>query len=79
MTVLATGDKTNGFDSGKAYARDLFVTMFEKDPMNREMGLKYRKLILEPGGGKEGMEMMTEFLGREPNSKARAKELGMVE
>jgi len=52
--------------------------MFEEDPINRQVGLKYRKLILEPGGGKDGMDAMTEFLGRVPNNEARAKELGMA-
>ena len=52
------------------------MTMFEKDPMDREVGLRYRKIMLEPGSSKDGMEMMTEFLGRMPNADARSKELG---
>ena len=31
------------------------------------MGMKYRKTILAPGGSRDSIELITEFLGREPN------------
>jgi metallopeptidase MepB len=52
--------------------------LFEKDPMNREVGLRYRKLMLEPGGSKSGMDVLEDVLGRKPNAEARYKELGLT-
>lgn len=46
---------------------DLF-SEFQKNGLNdRATGERYRKLILEPGGSKPAIEMVREFLGREPD------------
>ena len=31
------------------------------------MGMKYRKIILAPGGSRDSIESLKEFLGREPS------------
>ena len=38
--------------------------------MNKELGMKYRKTILAPGGSRDSMELIIEFLGRQPNENA---------
>ncbi|KXT15340.1 hypothetical protein AC579_10429 [Pseudocercospora musae] len=58
-------------------AKDVFYTAFKKDPFSREVGTKWRKTILEPGGTKDYDKILEEFLGRKPNNKAFLKDLGV--
>jgi Zn-dependent oligopeptidase len=47
---------------------------FEKEGvMNKELGKKYRELILAPGGSADSIEGTVAFLGREPNNDAFMK------
>ena len=41
------------------------------------VGMKYRRLILEPSDSRDALAMVREFLGREPNNKALVKDLGL--
>lgn len=76
--ILELDTYSTGRNRGKAYAQDLFTAMFENNPMSREVGMRYRKTVLEPGGSRNGMDLLEEFLGRKPNSSARYKELGLL-
>ena len=46
--------------------------------MHGEEGRRYRHLVLEKGGSQDEMEMLKEFLGREPSSDAFYRELGLA-
>lgn len=46
--------------------------------MNKDLGMKYRKIILAPGGSRDSMELIQEFLGREPNEKAFLEQNGFI-
>ena len=46
------------------YATDIYYTLFKDDPMNVENGIRYRDIILKPGGSKEIMDNLVELLGR---------------
>jgi len=54
----------------QVYSSDLFAVFQKEGLMNKELGMKYRKEILAPGGTRDSMESLKIFLGREPNDKA---------
>jgi thimet oligopeptidase len=59
------------------FAEDMF-SVFEKNGiLNQEMGLKLRKIVLERGSTIDEMEIVKEFLGREPNDEAFLKSIGL--
>lgn len=66
-----------GYLWSKAYSADMFYSKFKPDPLNKEEGRRYRRIVLEPGGSKDEMEMLEEFLERAPNNEAFAAELGI--
>jgi metallopeptidase MepB len=61
----------------KVWASDLYETGFKADTLNPENGKRYRELVLKPGGSKKPMEILRDFLGREPNAEAFCKDLGL--
>ena len=72
----------SGYESGYygylyslVYATDIYYTLFKDDPMNVENGIRYRDIILKPGGSKEIMDNLVELLGRKPNSEAFFQEI----
>ncbi|KAL1748030.1 hypothetical protein HDZ31DRAFT_30711 [Schizophyllum fasciatum] len=76
------GHITGGYDAGYygymyslVYAADMYATIFKADPLDPARGKKYRDCILRPGGSREEMESLKEFLGRPPNSDAFLREL----
>ncbi|KAM0563059.1 hypothetical protein ACHAPJ_001903 [Fusarium lateritium] len=54
----------------KVYATDLWVSHFKADPMDKTIGLRYRQLVLQPGGSQPELKSLSNFLGREPSDKA---------
>ncbi|KAM5364232.1 hypothetical protein ACJZ2D_011610 [Fusarium nematophilum] len=59
----------------KVYATDLWVSAFKANPMDKAVGLKYRSLVLQPGGSQPELKSLTNFLGREPNDEAYYSEV----
>ena len=74
----------SGYDAGyygylfsQVYSADMFHTIFAKDPMNPAEGQRYRRTVLEKGGSIDALDLLKEFLGREPSNEAFYRELGL--
>jgi len=61
----------------KLYAQDMWSVFENEGVLNPEVGMRYRELILEPSDSKDALEMVKEFLGRDPNERALLKDLGL--
>jgi metallopeptidase MepB len=60
----------------KIYSADMFYTAFRDDPMSREAGWRYRRILLEKGGSQDEMLTLEQFLGRKPSSEPFFRDLG---
>jgi len=59
------------------FAEDMFSVFLANGIMDKATGLKLRKTVLERGSTIDEMEMVKDFLGREPNEKAFLKSIGL--
>jgi thimet oligopeptidase len=59
------------------YAEDMFSVFEQNGIMNQELGLKLKQVVLERGSTVDEMEIVKEFLDREPNEKAFLKSIGL--
>ncbi|MDP6032367.1 MAG: M3 family metallopeptidase, partial [Candidatus Marinimicrobia bacterium] len=66
-----------GYKWSEVYAQDMFSIFEEKGIMNEEQGMRYRKIILEKGGTEAPLNLVREFLGRESNSDAFLRSMGL--
>lgn len=66
-----------GYLWSKVYAQDIFSVFEQHGVLDQATGVRYRKDILQEGAQEDEMAMLRHFLGREPNSKAFLKSLGL--
>ncbi|KAF5237750.1 hypothetical protein FANTH_10625 [Fusarium anthophilum] len=59
-------------------AADLFGSKFAKDPLSPEIGRRYRYQVLEPGSSRPEIDILKDFLGREPSTKSQIMTGGML-
>lgn len=76
------GHLMGGYDAGyygylwsEVYAQDMFTQFPSDDLTSAKVGARYRKNILEQGNMKEALDLLRDFLGREPNTDAFFKKL----
>ncbi len=78
------GHMMAGYDSGyygylwsEVYAQDMFSIFEEDSLLSPVVGAKYRHSILEQGSMKDSIDILKEFLGRDPKPDAFFKKLGI--
>ncbi|KAL3835648.1 hypothetical protein ACJIZ3_010384 [Penstemon smallii] len=54
----------------EVFATDIFSTKFQDDIFNQKAGMHFRNKVLAPGGAKDPLEILSDFLGREPSIQA---------
>ena len=59
------------------YAQDLFSRFEDKGALDEAAGMYYRTKILQRGGSMDEMEMLKDYLGREPKMDAFLRHLGL--
>jgi len=57
----------------------MYSTFEKEGVLNQEVGLRFRKTILEKGGTENPMNLVRAFLRRDPNNEAFLKKQGIVE
>ncbi len=78
------GHLLGGYDAGyygylwaEVFGDDMFSRFESEGATSREVGMAYRKAVLEPNGSKPAWGMLEDFLGRAPSNKAFLKKLGI--
>lgn len=73
-----------GYDAGyygymwaKVFGDDMFSRFESEGVLDPKVGADYRNLVLTPGGSKDPMELLRDFLGREPDQQAFLRYLGI--
>ncbi len=74
--LMGYGAQYYGYLWSKVFALDLF-DYIKQQGMSPEVGAKYRDLVIGKGGSKDPYELLCDFLGRQPNSDAFFKDMGI--
>ena len=77
--LLDYGASYYGYLWSEVFAADMYSTFEKEGVLNQEVGLRFRKTILEKGGTENPMNLVRAFLRRDPNNEAFLKKQGIVE
>ncbi|MDP4214405.1 MAG: M3 family metallopeptidase [Bacteroidota bacterium] len=66
-----------GYLWSRVFAQDIFSVFEKNGVMDPKTGERYRKEILEVAGSKKEIDMLRQFLGREPNPDAFMRSIGL--
>ncbi len=74
--LMGYGAQYYGYLWSKVFALDLFDYIKEHG-LSGKVGARYRDLVIGKGGSKDPYALLVDFLGREPNSDAFFKDMGI--
>ena len=84
FTLASFGHLMAGYDAAyygymwsEVYGDDMFSRFEEQGVNNPEVGMAYRREVLEKGGSVDADEMLSSFLGRQPENTAFLRKLGI--
>lgn len=66
-----------GYQWSLVYACDMFQRFKEMGMLNPEAGMYYRDKIISRGGTQDGLDLIKDYLGREPDMSAYLRNLGL--
>jgi thimet oligopeptidase len=66
-----------GYLWSRVFAQDIFSVFEKNGVMDPKTGERYRKEILQVAGSEQEMDILRHFLGREPNSDAFMRSIGL--
>jgi len=66
-----------GYMWSEVFGDDMFSKFEQAGVTNPEVGMAYREAVLAKGGTVDGGQLLRDFLGREPNSEAFLRKLGI--
>jgi Zn-dependent oligopeptidase len=82
--LASFGHVMGGYDAGyygylwsKVFGDDMYSRFQAEGPLNPQVGMDYRRVILEQGGTKDADDLLIEFLGRPPNNEAFLRNMGL--
>ena len=83
--LASFGHLLGGYDAGyygylwaEVFGQDMFSRFAEEGVLSPEVGMEYRRKVLEPGGTRDAYQLLRDFLGREPRNDAFLKKLGIA-
>jgi thimet oligopeptidase len=84
FSLASFGHLMGGYDAAyygymwsEVFGDDMFSVFEEGGATNPEVGMAYRREVLERGGSVDAEEILRKFLGREPDNKAFLNKLGI--
>jgi thimet oligopeptidase len=71
------GSQYYGYLWSLVYAQDMFSVFEKEGVLSPVVGKRYRTQVLSKGGSNEALNLVRNFIGREPNNKAFLKQQGL--
>ena len=83
--VATFGHFMSGYDAGyygylrsETFATNMFYQKFKDHEIDPKVGMEYRTKLLQPGSSRDGMDLLRDFLGKEPSDDDFLRDNGLM-